>query len=336
MPSPSTKPQASRSSSHWTPLLWTAVLATGAVAIACTHAGDEESSWLTGQTAGVRGGQETGEYDYVVSLAEGNTGTCTGFMVTPFCGITAAHCDEDRAARGKLGFRGDGPRADIVSVVRMEGEDIAVFKLDAEDTGARGWPHVALSYDEMPEGNFQDVTMVGYGENANGAGAGTKRVGTGAYAGEDNGLYVVMPGGPGVGQIVCEGDSGGPLLFQGKAWGVMSQLATNGGCEAVQHGHYARTASQPAQLKSIIAHLECDGPPEDGGVDGGEDAGEPDAGEDAGAPDAGEDAGEPDAGADAGEPDAGEDAGPEDGGGSAEDAGDGSGEDAGDTGEDAG
>jgi hypothetical protein len=152
-------------------------------------------------------------------------------------------------------------------------------------------------------------------------------VGTGAYAGEDNNLYVVMPGGPGLGQIVCQGDSGGPLLFQGKAWGVMSQLATNGGCVGVQHGHYARTASQPAQLKSIIEHLECDGPPEDGGTDAGEDAGEPDAGEDAGEPDAGEDAGEPDAGEDAGEPDAGEDAGEPD-----------AGEDAGepDAGEDAG
>lgn len=177
----------------------------------------------------IQWGQETGAYPAIVQILtsyESSASYCTATFINPRTLITAAHC----VYGGKKVSISQGPKGETTEIYlhpsyndangRHHQYDLAFVRFK-QDISNQYYP---LSWDAQDKGIGQSADMVGYGCDENGQ-SGTKREGFNRISEYRDGAIVSAGKKDGTqGSAVCPGDSGGPLLANGKVLGVASLL----------------------------------------------------------------------------------------------------------------
>ncbi|WP_116115796.1 S1 family peptidase [Austwickia chelonae] len=185
----------------------------------------------------------------VVSLGLRGDPQCTGSRIAPRWVLTARHCAEPTGEGEAIGVDtaytrtvtfGVGPRAKIVEAVFAPVGDMAVVKLDSEPEGS------FLPWTDRRPRRGDLFTVIGWGSQSfetdpsRQLRRGTQRMdrfeGTSNYP--DLKAAVLTP----VTGTGCSGDSGGPLLRDGKVWGAF----LGGDCRS--EGFYTTTADNASWI----------------------------------------------------------------------------------------
>jgi|694.fasta_scaffold91226_3 V8-like Glu-specific endopeptidase len=194
-----------------------------------------------------------------VGLVKGPNWICSGTLIAPDIVLTANHCVvNDNGSLATLRFTLDAKYSstnnwvNVSSIRNYKTADLALIKLATPVISASSTSELALTAITQSQVN-QIAEIVGYGDSqtttnssgkAEDSGAGTKRKGQLRFSGfnDNNATLVSKPSTSR--QIICPGDSGGPLFFnqngRKQVAGVASTVLWRGTCVTVsesRHGH---------------------------------------------------------------------------------------------------
>ncbi len=174
----------------------------------------------------IMGGEPLSEEDYpaVIPLYQVNGAPCTAVYIRPSILLTAAHCTLTQPLKvvGRV----------IAKIVRLDESgipgplDLALIFL-AGDGAAQQTMMIAT---DLPAGG-SDVEMIGYGasEEDGSTGLGVKRKARNKFGYPSDFMIITRNGSDGsLDGMIAPGDSGGPLLSQGKIIGIASGKSTYG------------------------------------------------------------------------------------------------------------
>jgi hypothetical protein len=273
------------------------VVLTGLIAIGC-HGPDAPVS--SSAQAIVAGTVDTGDPAIMEVLSfKGNLGSrCTATLVTPRILLLAAHCFvETPGFPQRFVFPGNDdrnvPDKDLLPIKTFvydpqyttprQGHDFAVVVLETP----MAIPPIRINRAPLNQAQGKTIRYVGYGLTVvgNRGSGGVKRQNSAPLAEVSPLLLGVAPNA----HAACEGDSGGPMLFddgKGEAIVGVGSFVTNPEC--LRSSYYQRIDTQLAWLDQQIQKYDPGGlaPPADGGPRDGPPASPPDAEAPATTPDA--------------------------------------------------
>ena len=188
---------------------------------------------------------------------------CSGVAISPTLVLTAAHCVPSGAATGRhqVFTAVAGSPGEVVDVARSYvhpdygaaevGADLAVLALDEPVRGAVPLP---VSFDEPRPETL--ATIQGFGvTEATGSVQPTALSGTVEIAALGDGVVELLPG-P---NMVCDGDSGGPLLVSGvrgpELLGIISQA--DPACREWGTATWLGSASSRAFIDDVVAREQA-------------------------------------------------------------------------------
>jgi V8-like Glu-specific endopeptidase len=184
---------------------------------------------IDGQPEAIVGGM-TDSGDPAVYYLSSSQGSCTAELISPHVVLTARHClvyeTTDAlipASQIRLGV-GSGPpfvrRYTAMSTHIIPGSTNAIGS-GAEDIGliilrtpAMETP-LTISRDDYNMVNGHSFTAIGFGLTPSNPYGGEKYTATGTVTRTVSGYIFVN-------NVICEGDSGGPFVYDGRVWGVTS------------------------------------------------------------------------------------------------------------------
>ena len=255
MPPPDRHPPKRRAQLLSAPLL--AALTAGCANV--TASGDEDSS-----TNKIIGGQAEDSYPAVVGLAR-NSVYCTGALIAPRVVLTAAHCINytDYTPPLEIRIHSGATLTELVEVEDWlmhpewskgldDGVDVALLYLSR---AARATP-LLLNRAEERAMIGRAAKIVGYGRtnDADINSAGLKYSVDLSVTGMRGDLYILDSADETL-RSACRGDSGGPMLVDGKVAGVASFVDSNGhGLACVDRSYYT---SLPSLLDWIDLNLSA-------------------------------------------------------------------------------
>lgn len=196
-----------------------------------------------------------------VGLVKSPDSICTGTLIGAAIVLTADHCvEDDRGFVTELEFtlESDLSQAQnwnrVRNVRRLSSQDIALLELEKPYLNIKP---SELALDSLSYGDlYQTGEIVGYGNSRSSfvsgskdSGAGVKRKGVSFLFNFDDGFDSLVSR-PSQGQVICPGDSGGPLLMnrKGRAQlvGVANSVLWRGSCATVsqsfhRHVSYGQT-----------------------------------------------------------------------------------------------
>lgn len=209
-----------------------------------------------------------------VGLVKGPDFICTGTLISSDVVLTAEHCVSDsRDQLVSLKFTLDAKYSNttntwinVTSVKRYSTQDIAILKL-ASPINTVEPSEIALTAVTQNEIN-RLVEIVGYGDSTTqfsggktvDSGSGTKRKGVSQMFKFDDNQYTLVSRPSTSRQVICPGDSGGPLYFswngRRQLYGVASEVLWRGYCNTVSetyHKHIAYGNSRTWMLNNLAS-----------------------------------------------------------------------------------
>jgi len=193
-----------------------------------------------------------------VGLVKGDKFICTGTLIGSNIVLTANHCVvDDNGNLVPLKFTLDARLSStnnwvtVSSVRRYSTRDVAILQL-AQSYSSVEPSEVALNAVTQAQLN-KTVEIVGYGNsqttgsgsNATDTGAGTKRKGSSLLVRFSDSNYSLVSKRAN-NQIICPGDSGGPLFFNSEGrsqlFGVANSVLWSGSCTTVSESYHSHIA----------------------------------------------------------------------------------------------
>lgn len=178
----------------------------------------------------------TTQYPAVVDVDIDGT-RCSGTFIKHNILLTAAHCVKDSS---RIIVNGRYALTSLFHSDFREGSatyDIALVKFPENTAPA------TMNIYTYGANQGDDVTLIGFGRDENDAGSGVKRIGYNTVYSVDD-TYVIYEGRhnfPGNGAITNRGDSGGPLLVEGK--GIVGVVSLGGTWLFSDYSEYANLNS---------------------------------------------------------------------------------------------
>jgi MYXO-CTERM domain-containing protein len=237
-----------------------AAAAAGALATACQDGAPTGAD----QAAITSGSADAGDPAVVALVDDAGTAGCTGTVIAAHTILTAAHCLEGLDPTALRVFFGDavaagGTWSEITDGAADPAFDPGTFAHDvALLTIREAAPAAPVPLDpRTPDGTWVGTTfrVVGFGLTAGGAGdAGQRRAGTAQVTAVG---ALDFDAGPAPSQP-CNGDSGGPALFDDAATTYVTGVVSHGDAACTDHATFARIDA--AQADFIQPYLAATAP----------------------------------------------------------------------------
>lgn len=246
--------------------------------VSCTASGpDLGSGDLESKSSAIVGGQNTNEYPAVaqisITIADGQTFSCSSTLISPRVLLTAAHCidSEDGPATAITAYFGtkvtgsDPDKIQSIPAIEwtsngpwsLSGNDIALVLLEYDSDVA------PLPYNTQTLGNNViglPLHVIGWGNTSYEVGSGSKRHMTTPVTGLRNSSVMTYGNNN---NNTCQGDSGGPglLPFSGGIERV-SSITSYGQQGCVGESGATRVAKYKSFIGEWIAQKDVAQPPE--------------------------------------------------------------------------
>lgn len=219
-----------------------------------------ESQTDTSSDPGVLNGNPISSSEYPsVGLIKGPNFICSGTMISSDVVLTAGHCVVDSSGNlTQLNFTLDtnystaSSWTTVSSIKRNADKDIAIIRLSTPKLGVEP-SEVSLSPLTQAYVN-RNVEIVGYGDSgtyssggtSTDSGAGIKRKGVSLFSRFDNNYYRLVSKPSTSRQVICPGDSGGPLFStvfgRRQLFGVASEVLWRGYCTTVSESYHSHVS----------------------------------------------------------------------------------------------
>lgn len=227
--------------------------------VSCQKSAEETTSSELPESTEILNGNPISASEYPsVGLVKADKFICSGTLIASDIVLTANHCVvDDNGNLIPLKFTLDARLSNtnnwvnVTSVRRYSTRDMAILKLAQSFTAVEP-SEVSMNSVTQSQLN-QVVEIVGYGNSqtsgsgssATDSGAGTKRKGTSVLSGFSDSNYSLVSKRSN-NQIICPGDSGGPLFFnsQGRRllFGVANSVLWRGSCVTVSESYHSHVS----------------------------------------------------------------------------------------------
>lgn len=200
-----------------------------------------------------------------VGIVKAPTSLCTGTLISSDVVLTADHCvDDERGNLVSLKFTLDAQYSSsspnlitVSSVRRYTYRDFALLKLASPISSVEPSELVLNPFTQSNLNRLVDV--VGYGDSTTtssggkltDSGAGTKRKGQSLFFRLDDAQYTIVSKPSTSRQVICPGDSGGPLFSslngRRQLFGVANSVLWRGNCSTVSETYHTQVAQGDAK-----------------------------------------------------------------------------------------
>ncbi len=234
---------------------WTLLLSTSLL-VSCQKSTEEPTSSELPQSIEILNGNPISASEYPsVGLVKADKFICSGTLIASDIVLTANHCvEDDNGNLIPLKFTLDAKLAssnnwvNVTSVRRYSTRDMAILRL-AQSYSTVEPTEVSMNSVTQTQLN-KTVEVVGYGNSqtsgsgssATDVGAGTKRKGTSLLTRFSDSNYSLASKRAN-NQIICPGDSGGPLFFSSEGrrllFGVANSVLWRGSCTTVSESYHS-------------------------------------------------------------------------------------------------